>query len=155
MRCKGVCCVDLDESFQMSIYLHRSASIQKRTSPVKFALSPCTGLPGSTKWIRSFTPKPGKFSGNFHENSGPLSLRSSLNTTYTPCEIPCGGCLHSSAVGFVFAARLQRNLIYSYQEMKEQAQGSLLCRSWQVRRHDSCTGLSVFRSLSVLIGICE
>ena len=46
MRCKGVYCVDLGESFQMSIYLQKSASIQKRTSSVKFARSPCTDPPG-------------------------------------------------------------------------------------------------------------
>ena len=36
-RCKGVHCVDLGESFPTSIYLQRLASIQPRTSPVKFA----------------------------------------------------------------------------------------------------------------------
>ena len=35
--CKGVHCVDLDESFQTHIYLQNLASIQPRTSPVKFA----------------------------------------------------------------------------------------------------------------------
>ena len=38
-RCKGVHCVDLGESFPTSIYLQKSASIQPRTSPVKFASS--------------------------------------------------------------------------------------------------------------------
>ena len=33
----------LGEIFQMSIYLQQSASIQPRTSPVKFARSPYTG----------------------------------------------------------------------------------------------------------------
>ena len=41
-RCKGVNCVDLGESFLTSIYLQNLASIQPRTSPVKFARSPCT-----------------------------------------------------------------------------------------------------------------
>ena len=44
-RCKGVHCVDLGESFPTSIYLQKSASIQPRTSPVKFARSPCTDPP--------------------------------------------------------------------------------------------------------------
>ena len=35
-RCKGVHCVDLGESFPTSIYLQKSASIQPRTSPLKF-----------------------------------------------------------------------------------------------------------------------
>ena len=35
-RCKGVHCVDLGESFPMSIYLQNLASIQPRTSPSKF-----------------------------------------------------------------------------------------------------------------------
>jgi len=35
--CKGVHCVDLDESFQTHIYVQNLASIQPRTSPVKFA----------------------------------------------------------------------------------------------------------------------
>ena len=34
--CKGVHCVDLGESFQTHIYLQNFASIQPRTSPVKF-----------------------------------------------------------------------------------------------------------------------
>ena len=46
-RCKGVHCVDLGESFPTHIYLQKSASIQPRTSPVKFARSPCTDPPGS------------------------------------------------------------------------------------------------------------
>ena len=46
MRCKGVHCVDLAESFPTSIYSQTSASIQPRTSPVKFARSPCTDPPG-------------------------------------------------------------------------------------------------------------
>ena len=37
--CKGVHCVDLDERFQTHIYLQNLASIQPRTSPVKFARS--------------------------------------------------------------------------------------------------------------------
>ena len=53
-RCKGVHCVDLGESFPTiaiptSISLQNLASIQPRTSLVKFARSPCTdplGLPG-------------------------------------------------------------------------------------------------------------
>ena len=35
--CKGVHCVDLGESFQTHIYLQNLASIQPRTSPLKFA----------------------------------------------------------------------------------------------------------------------
>ena len=34
-------CVDLGESFPTSIWLQKSASIQPRTSPAKFARSPC------------------------------------------------------------------------------------------------------------------
>ena len=59
--CKGVYCADPGESFhmsiyyvvfcinlfQLSIYLQKLTSIQPRTSPVKFARSPCTDLPGS------------------------------------------------------------------------------------------------------------
>ena len=37
--CKGVHCVDLGESFQTHIYLQNFASIQPRTSPLKFARS--------------------------------------------------------------------------------------------------------------------
>ena len=44
-RCKGVHCVDLGESFPTSIYLQNLASIQPRTSPVKFACSPRTDPP--------------------------------------------------------------------------------------------------------------
>ena len=45
-RCKGVHCVDLGESFSTSIYLQNLASIQPRTSLVKFARSPHTVPPG-------------------------------------------------------------------------------------------------------------
>ena len=45
-RCKGVHCVDLGESFPTSIYLQTLASIQPRTSLVKFARSPRTYPPG-------------------------------------------------------------------------------------------------------------
>ena len=38
-QCKGVHCVDLDESFQTHIFLQNLVSIQPRTSPVKFAAS--------------------------------------------------------------------------------------------------------------------
>ena len=44
-RCKGVQCVDLGESFPTSIYLQNLASIQPRTSLVKFARSPRTDPP--------------------------------------------------------------------------------------------------------------
>ena len=37
-QCKGVYCVDLGESFQTHIYLQNLASIQPRTSPLKFAV---------------------------------------------------------------------------------------------------------------------
>ena len=37
--CKGVHCVDLDESFQTHIFLQHLAWIQPRTRPVKFARS--------------------------------------------------------------------------------------------------------------------
>ena len=36
-QCKGVHCVGLGESFQTHIYLQKLASIQPRTSPLKFA----------------------------------------------------------------------------------------------------------------------
>ena len=45
-RCKGAHRVDLGESFPTNIWLQKSASIQTRTSLVKFARSPCTDPPG-------------------------------------------------------------------------------------------------------------
>ena len=45
--CKGVHCVDLDESFQTHIYLQNLASIQPRTSPLKFVGSGCEKRPAS------------------------------------------------------------------------------------------------------------
>ena len=51
-RCKGVHCVDLGESFPTSIYLQNLASIQPRTSPVKFARSPRTDPPGRDRGTR-------------------------------------------------------------------------------------------------------
>ena len=50
--CKGVHCVDLDESFQTHIYLQNLASIQPRTSPLKFVGS-------RDSWSRSRPPCPG------------------------------------------------------------------------------------------------
>ena len=47
-QCKGVHCVDLGESFQTHIYLQILASIQPRTSPLKFAGS-CAGTTGSRR----------------------------------------------------------------------------------------------------------
>ena len=47
-RCKGVHCVDFGESFPTSIYLQNLASIQPRTSLVKFARSPRTDPPGTS-----------------------------------------------------------------------------------------------------------
>ena len=38
-QCKGMHCVDLGESFPTHIFLQNLASIQPRTSPVKFARS--------------------------------------------------------------------------------------------------------------------
>ena len=67
-RCKGVRCVDLGESFRTSIYLQNLASIQPRTSLVKFARSPrtdrlvriiiiITDRPGfHTKWWQYLIP---------------------------------------------------------------------------------------------------
>ena len=43
--CKGVHCVDLDDSFQTHIYLQNLASTQPRTSPVKF---PALSIPPAT-----------------------------------------------------------------------------------------------------------
>ena len=48
-------CVDLGGSFPTSIYLQNLASIQPRTSPVKFARSPRTDPPGES---RSFKGQP-------------------------------------------------------------------------------------------------
>ena len=42
---KGVYCVDLGESFQIKVWLQNSASIQPRTSPLKFYLTAaCPGI---------------------------------------------------------------------------------------------------------------
>ena len=38
-QCKGVLCVDLEESFQTHIFLQNFVSIQPRASPRKFAAS--------------------------------------------------------------------------------------------------------------------
>ena len=47
--CKGLYCIDLGESVQVRIYLKKSASIQPRTSPAKFARSPRTDPRGRTE----------------------------------------------------------------------------------------------------------
>ena len=54
--CKGVHCVDLDESFQTHIYLEILASIPPRTSPVKFARS--SGAAGSRGRRQAAAPDP-------------------------------------------------------------------------------------------------
>ena len=60
-RCKGAHCVDLGESFQTHIFLQNLASMQPRTSPVKFARS----SPWRLAWAR---PPFGRAEGSF----GPL-----------------------------------------------------------------------------------
>ena len=55
-QCRGVHCVDLDESFPTSIYLQNLASIQPRTSLVKFARSPRTDPPGVLALARRAAP---------------------------------------------------------------------------------------------------
>ena len=62
-RCKGVHCVDLGESFPTHLYLQNLASIQPRTSPIKFACSPCTDPPGSTTPRAGRTSSPSGISG--------------------------------------------------------------------------------------------
>ena len=72
--CKGMHCVDLGESFQTHIYLQNLASIQPRTSPVKFARSlamqqPALGQPASPPTppgvtqtpLRAWSRSPGDF----------------------------------------------------------------------------------------------
>ena len=61
--CKGVHCVDLGESFQTHIYLQNLASIQPRTSPLKFAarapddrVAVEERLPAAVDWIPPAAP---------------------------------------------------------------------------------------------------
>ena len=42
--CKGGCCVDLGEIFQINCYSQKSALIQPKTSPVKFARWRCSTI---------------------------------------------------------------------------------------------------------------
>ena len=50
--CKGVHCVDLGESFPTHIHLQNLASIQPRTSPLKFAASRGTGrCADESRWL--------------------------------------------------------------------------------------------------------
>ena len=51
-------CIDLGERFPTSFFLQKSASIQPRTSPVKFARSPCTDPPGEPWDKRSLCKDP-------------------------------------------------------------------------------------------------
>ena len=53
-QCKGVHCVDLGESFQTHIYLQNLASIQPRTSPLKFVEVGTIALIAS--WLETRTP---------------------------------------------------------------------------------------------------
>ena len=50
--CKVVHCVDLGESFQTHISLQNLASIQPRTSPLKFAASDGSGVGGGSSVVR-------------------------------------------------------------------------------------------------------
>ena len=56
--CKGVHCVDLGESFQKHIYSQILASIQPRTSPLKFARSPPLGLARNRRGLPPHAPAP-------------------------------------------------------------------------------------------------
>ena len=58
--CKGVHCVDLGESFQRHIFLQNFASIQPRTSPVKFARS---SNAAASKSVRDGRERPGRARG--------------------------------------------------------------------------------------------
>ena len=60
-QCKGVHCVDLGESIQTHIYLQILASIQPRTSPVKFT----AGLPAEKRAVGLFPREPVR-EGNPH-----------------------------------------------------------------------------------------
>ena len=67
---EAVLCVDLGENFPTSIYLQKSASIQRRTSLVKFARSPRTDPPGLRRVLRPIAlllhavPRGGRASGD-------------------------------------------------------------------------------------------
>ena len=77
-RCKGVHYVDLGESFPTSIYLQKLASIQPRTSLVKFARSPSTDPPGPRDPI---FPLPAKLRERQHAR---VSIRDRLIRHYFP-----------------------------------------------------------------------
>ena len=64
--CKGVHCVDLGESFQTHIFLQNLASIQPRTSPLKFARSSKAIL-----LTRTLYPRPIPVNCNRRETSSP------------------------------------------------------------------------------------
>ena len=67
-RCKGVHCVDLGKSFPTHMFLQNLASIQPRTSPVKFARSLQRRVP---RWppvrriVASIAAAPAKFGSKF------------------------------------------------------------------------------------------
>ena len=101
-RCKGVHCVDLDESFPTNIYLQKLASIQPRTRPVKFARSPCTDPPGmdrSTPTLGRSTPglsalmswcmMPFRHSGKKSFRHSPISLRKSTSNAFSATWPTC------------------------------------------------------------------
>ena len=66
-------CIDLGESFPTHIYLQNLASIQPRTSPVKFARSPRTEPPGLAAFAQISRPKllfPGNHKGCVESRRG-------------------------------------------------------------------------------------
>ena len=80
-RCKGVHCVDLGESFPTHIFLQNLASIQPRTSPVKFARSSAPRPEGAVRVLRL---RSRRFVSSVRFCLCPHRLRSSIRSTISP-----------------------------------------------------------------------
>ena len=88
--CERVHCVDLGESFPTHIYLQNLASIQPKTSPLKFAGSDAVARAMLGSWLRA-PARTGCRAAAGGERSAPPSARTR----------PCGSFLFLQCTGFV------------------------------------------------------
>ena len=122
--CKGVHCVDLGESFQTHIFLQNLASIQPRTSPVKFRQNPHAWVYGSASgWIARASPVRGAcFYWWTPRSSAPSTSRCRL---LKPVERPAWQGSFSAVSKRNFASK------YAFESSCRDLHNAILCTALQ------------------------
>ena len=104
-------CVNLGESFQTHIFLQHLASIQPRTSPVKFAASTSRRPPRTARWTSSAAhptagqPKPSKFRFIVHTLCVPRRQKC-VNLVYLVKSFPTSIYLHEHCLCLCYSRRI-------------------------------------------------